>query len=54
MTERYALGLDFGTESLRIVLVRTSDGFIAGGAVADYEHGVMDEVFGRTGIGSAC
>lgn len=48
MTDQFALGLDFGTESLRIVVVDTSDGRIAGESVAPYEHGVMDRIFSRT------
>lgn len=39
---RYALGLDFGTESARALLVDVSDGAVAATAVAEYEHGVMD------------
>ncbi len=39
---RYALGLDYGTESARALLVNVSDGTVAATAVAEYEHGVMD------------
>ena len=40
---RYALGLDFGTESVRAVLVGTQDGTVAGDAVVKYPHGVITE-----------
>src|SRR5208282_762 len=39
---RFALGLDFGTESVRVLVVDISDGHVAGQAVANYSHGVID------------
>ncbi len=41
--KRYALGLDFGTETARAVLVDVDTGEIAATAVHTYSHGVMDE-----------
>ena len=37
-----ALGLDFGTSSVRAVLVDTRNGSDRGSAVAEYRHGVID------------
>ena len=42
MSSRYALGLDFGTESARALLVNVEDGEIAATAVSPFAHGVMD------------
>lgn len=39
---RLALGLDFGTESARALLVNVKNGDEAGGATCDYPHGVID------------
>ena len=41
-TPRYSIGLDFGTESARAVLVNLADGDIAATCVEKYRHGVMD------------
>jgi L-ribulokinase len=49
MTGRYALGFDFGTESIRVVVVGIEDGRMAGEAVRPFTHGVMDREFPRTG-----
>lgn len=46
----YALGLDFGTESARAVLVRVETGEIASAAVAPYRDGVIDKVLPRSDI----
>jgi L-ribulokinase len=40
--ERYVIGLDFGTESGRAVVVRASDGAELAGSVCPYQHGVID------------
>src|SRR5512139_1299401 len=40
---KYAIGVDFGTESGRAVLVRISDGQEVATAVYPYSHGVIDE-----------
>ncbi len=40
---KYALGLDFGTLSVRGVLVDAQNGEIAATAVREYPHGVMEE-----------
>jgi len=48
---QYALGLDFGTESARALIVDVRDGSIAGQATAAYPHGVIDARLPRpTGI----
>ena len=39
----YALGLDFGTESARALLVDVASGAEVAQAVADYRHGVITE-----------
>jgi L-ribulokinase len=40
---RYAVGVDFGTESARAVLVDCADGSEAGTSVYEYSNGVIDE-----------
>src|SRR5512135_1871988 len=40
---KYAIGVDFGTESGRAVLVDVSDGREVATAVYSYSHGVIDE-----------
>jgi len=42
-TERYAVGVDFGTESGRAVLVALEDGSEIGTTTYRYRHGVIDE-----------
>lgn len=42
MTEPCALGLDFGTASVRALVVETRTGRERGSAVADYRHGVIE------------
>lgn len=44
MRNEHVIGVDFGTESARAVLVRVRDGAEIASAVHPYEHGVMDEV----------
>ena len=48
--KKYSLGIDFGTQSGRAVLVETDTGNIVATAVKEYTHGVMDEYLpdGRT------
>ena len=49
---RYAIGVDFGTESGRAVMVDVADGREVGTAVYRYEHGVIEETLpvpGRAG-----
>jgi L-ribulokinase len=41
--KRYSLGLDFGTESVRALLVDVDCGEPAGEKVYEYPHGVLDE-----------
>lgn len=43
MADTYTIGVDFGTESGRAVVVRTSDGVSVGEGVTPYAHGVMDQ-----------
>jgi L-ribulokinase len=40
--DRYAIGLDFGTESVRVLVVDIGNGRIAGAATEHYRHGVID------------
>lgn len=44
MIERYTVGVDFGTESGRAVVVRVSDGRELADAVTAYPDGVIDQV----------
>jgi L-ribulokinase len=46
---RVVLGVDFGTLSGRVLVVRVADGEELGTAVVDYAHGVMDEVLAASG-----
>lgn len=43
MTKKYAIGIDYGTESGRAVLVSLSDGEEISEHVTLYPHGVIDE-----------
>ena len=42
MDPKYALGIDFGTESGRVMLVRLSDGEEVAWGVVPYPNGVID------------
>lgn len=48
-TEKYVIGVDYGTLSGRAVVVRVSDGEELGSAVFEYPHGVMDTTLAATG-----
>lgn len=43
MSEKYTIGIDYGTLSGRALLVRVSDGVKIADSVCEYTHGVMDE-----------
>jgi len=43
VADKYVIGIDFGTESGRAVLVRVADGEEIASAVYKYENGVIDE-----------
>ena len=49
MSERYTIGVDYGTLSGRAVVVRVSDGAELGSAVFEYPNAVMDTVLNATG-----
>jgi L-ribulokinase len=49
MDSRYSLGFDFGTESVRVLVVRIVDGFVAGQACSAYARGVLDDILPSTG-----
>lgn len=50
MANKYAIGVDFGTESGRAVLVDVSNGKEIASSVHPYPHGVIDEVLPGTNI----
>jgi L-ribulokinase len=45
----YSIGLDFGTESVRALVVDVRDGPVAGQAVDEYAHGVIDDALPTNG-----
>src|ERR1051326_6463397 len=47
---RYSLGLDYGTESARALLVDVSDGREVATAVAEYAGGGIDERLPESGV----
>jgi len=49
MSKKYAIGVDFGTESGRAVLIDLSDGTEVAEHVTPYPHGVIDETLPGTG-----
>jgi L-ribulokinase len=50
MSKKYAIGIDYGTESGRAVLVDLSDGTEVAEHVTPYPHGVIDEVLPVSGV----
>ncbi len=48
---KYSIGVDFGTESGRAVLVDVADGREVATAVYPYSHGVIDEKLPESGVG---
>ena len=42
MDARFSIGFDFGTESVRALIVNVRDGRIASQAAENYPHGVID------------
>jgi L-ribulokinase len=49
MSDRYVVGVDYGTLTGRALVVRVADGAELGTAVHEYGHGVMDSVLAATG-----
>jgi L-ribulokinase len=47
MSAKYVIGLDYGTNSVRALIVNTANGDEAAAAVWDYEHGAQGVVLGR-------
>ena len=43
MVDKYCIGVDFGTQSGRALLVRLHDGEEVAVSVMEYEHGVMTQ-----------
>ncbi|MFM6978368.1 MAG: ribulokinase, partial [Micrococcales bacterium] len=50
MSEKYVIGVDYGTLSGRAVVVRVSDGKELGSGVYDYPHAVMDTKLVSSGV----
>jgi L-ribulokinase len=48
---RYAIGFDFGTESVRVLIVDVRDGRVAAQSASSYEHGVLDQTLPTPGAG---
>ena len=46
---RYSIGFDFGTESVRVLIVDVSSGHIAAQAAHAYRHGVIDQTLPTSG-----
>ena len=47
MSAKYAIGLDYGTNSVRALVVDTAHGREAGTSVWNYEHGTQGVILGR-------
>jgi L-ribulokinase len=50
MNDKYTLGIDFGSLSVRTAAYRVRDGKQIGECVSEYRNGVMDEVLPASGI----
>jgi len=50
MGRNYSIGVDFGTESARAVLVDLESGEVVASHVKDYAHGVIDEELPGLGV----
>ena len=48
MSDRYVLGLDFGTLSVRAAVINTADGSTLGEKVSEYATPVMDRTLVTT------
>lgn len=48
-SEKYVIGVDYGTLSGRALLVRVSDGFEVASAVHEYSHKVMEDTLHKSG-----
>ena len=49
LVARYSIGFDFGTESVRVLVVDVSNGHIAAQAAHSYAHGVIDQTLPTSG-----
>ena len=49
MSDKYVIGVDYGTLSGRALIGRTSDGKEMGSAVYEYPHAVMDRLLAASG-----
>lgn len=49
MSKKYAIGVDYGTQSGRAVLVDLADGTEVADHVTPYPHHVIDEILPGTG-----
>ena len=50
MSDRYTIGCDYGTLSMRAVLVRVSDGEIMAEETFEYPHGVITDALPESGV----
>lgn len=49
MDGRYSIGFDFGTESVRVLVVRVRDGAVVAQSSSAYAHGVIDDALPTSG-----